>query len=286
MENILIIFNYNDNNVIHYTNNLINKFNKYNFNVFVTDKYKSYITECECNFISCVNNVNVDVIITVGGDGTLMHASKLASRCNIPIIGINVGRLGFLATINKNDFSKLLDILDGNYIISKRMLLEVNIISNEKKVSYEALNDIVISKGNISKIIDLDVFYNEEPFSSYRCDGLIFSTPTGSTAYSLSAGGPVISPNINCFSITPICSHSIFNTPVVFDENTVLNVNINKNNKNDVYITIDGEISQLVDNNTKISIKMSDNFLSLLYDRSYNYYTILRNKFIDKGFYL
>jgi len=288
MKNILICFNYNSDIIIEHTIFLIDYLHNNQYNIFIDKDCENYITcHKKVNFIGLTKGVeNCDVVVTIGGDGTLIHTVEMASLYNKPVMGINMGRLGFLATVNKDDLLNMLDILNDVNYQSKHMLMEVSISNGDETLVCNALNDVVVSKGNISKIIDLDVFYEDNIFANYRCDGLIVSTPTGSTAYSLSAGGPIINPSIHCFTLTPICPHSIFNKPVIFNDDTILNIKINEHNKNNVYVTIDGKLSNLVDSNTTITIKKSDRILTLLHTNDYDYYKTLRQKFIDKGFYL
>ena len=167
-----------------------------------------------------------DIAITVGGDGTIIHAAKYAAHFDKPLIGVNVGRLGFAADIEIDGISELTRILNGDYSVEERILFDVEVIKNGVSKNYLAVNDAVIARGQLSKIIDLQVTLDNEEIAKYRADGLLFSTPTGSTAYSLSAGGPIIAPQLDCILMTPVCPHSLFSRSVIFDGNSVLTVSV------------------------------------------------------------
>ena len=151
-----------------------------------------------------------DAAITVGGDGTIIHAAKYAARTDTPLIGVNVGRLGFAADVETEEIDSLARLVTGDYNVESRLLLDVEVIKDGVSRHYLAVNDAVVAHGQLSKIIDMSLSLDGEEISKYRADGLLFSTPTGSTAYSLSAGGPILSPQMRCILMTPVCPHSLF----------------------------------------------------------------------------
>ncbi|MEG0457005.1 MAG: NAD(+)/NADH kinase, partial [Oscillospiraceae bacterium] len=167
---------------------------------------------------------NCDMIISIGGDGTIIKAFKTSMDYDIPILGFNLGRLGFLANLERTEINRLESIVKGDYTVENRMLLNVNCIIDGKTFCKTAVNDVVISKDSFSKMIDFEVFANDKHFVSYRADGLIISTPTGSTAYSMSAGGPITDPLIECMLLTPICPLSMRSQTTIFSNDCKIDV--------------------------------------------------------------
>lgn len=223
-----------------------------------------------------------DIAITVGGDGTIIHAAKYAARFDKPLIGVNVGRLGFAADIEIDGISELRRILDGDYSVEERVLFDVEVIKNGVSKSYLAVNDAVIARGQLSKIIDLQVTLDDEEIAKYRADGLLFSTPTGSTAYSLSAGGPIIAPQLDCILMTPVCPHSLFSRSVIFEGNSVLTVSVKIPSECCCVLTIDGEknIDILADDIVKI--RKSDLKLKFVSINKRNFYRKLNEKLKER----
>ncbi len=226
-------------------------------------------------FISkSLDNLNdVDIIITIGGDGTIIHAAKAGAEHNIPILGINAGRIGYLANISPNELSLLSALKKGTYETDERMLLEVSIGENK----YYCLNEAVISKGSISRMIDIKLLVDGSEIS-YRADGLIAATPTGSTAYSMSAGGPVVDPALGLFIITPICSNSLFDRPIILSENSTLEVFAVSPQNAEAYLTIDGEISVPVHEADSITIKKAPHTAKLIKIKNSTFYETLSEK--------
>ena len=181
-----------------------------------------------------------DLIITIGGDGTIIRYAKRAAYDNKPVLGINAGRVGYLANIEQNELSLLSKLKSGEYFVEKRMMLSVSVCENGKTIGeYNALNDAVITSGFISRIIDISVFLGRDSIS-YRADGLIISTPTGSTAYSMSAGGPIIDPLTENMCITPICSHSLSAKPILLGADNTIKLKAYSKKRTDIYLTVDG----------------------------------------------
>ena len=225
-----------------------------------------------------------DIAITVGGDGTIIHAAKYAARFNKPLIGVNVGRLGFAADIEIDGISELTRILDGNYSVEERVLFDVEVIKNGVSKNYLAVNDAVIARGQLSKIIDLQVTLDDEEIAKYRADGLLFSTPTGSTAYSLSAGGPIIAPQLDCILMTPVCPHSLFSRSVIFDGNSVLTVSVKIPSECCCVLTIDGEKNVDILADDIVKIRKSDLKLKFVSINKRNFYRKLNEKLKEREF--
>ena len=223
-----------------------------------------------------------DIAITVGGDGTIIHAAKYAASFDKPLIGVNVGRLGFAADIEIDGISELTRILNGDYSVEERILFDVEVIKNGVSKNYLAVNDAVIARGQLSKIIDLQVTLDDEEIAKYRADGLLFSTPTGSTAYSLSAGGPIIAPQLDCILMTPVCPHSLFSRSVIFSGNSVLTVSVKIPSECCCVLTIDGEKNVDILAEDTVKIRKSDLKLKFVSINKRNFYRKLNEKLKER----
>lgn len=222
-----------------------------------------------------------DFIVTIGGDGTIMRFSKKAAEYKKPIVGINAGRVGYLANIEQSEYKLLSKLFTGNYKTEKRMILDVKITEENGNIStYKALNDAVITSGFISRIIDIYAGIENDSVH-YRADGIIISTPTGSTAYSLSAGGPIIDPNSECYCITPICSHSLAAKPIILGADKKLTVNAFSKKRADIYLSVDGRKVCSIKPKTKIEITKSSEVVELIRLNDRNFYKTLSMKFSD-----
>ena len=222
-----------------------------------------------------------DLIITIGGDGTIIRYAKRAALDDKPVLGINAGRVGYLANIEQNELSLLSKLKKKEYFVEKRMMLNVSICENGRKINeYNALNDAVITSGFISRIIDISVFLGRDSIS-YRADGLIVSTPTGSTAYSMSAGGPIIDPLTECMCITPICSHSLSAKPILLGADNTVKLKAFSKKRTDIYLTVDGRKVCSVKPYTDIYISKSKQFVKLIRLNDRSFYKTLSNKFRD-----
>ena len=222
-----------------------------------------------------------DMVLTIGGDGTIIHAARKSAPLDKPLLGINTGRLGFVAELEPNELDMLQRIAEGNYSIEKRMMLKVTCKNNE----FYAMNDAVISRGSLSRLIDIDVSLAEDRgyICSYRADGLIISTPTGSSAYSLAAGGPVVEPAMKCIVMTPVCSHSLFARPVVFSHKSQLAVSASCDDNTQVYLTLDGAKTLTIARSDIIYITSSKIETKLIKLKDKSFYKVLNDKFKEKG---
>lgn len=221
-----------------------------------------------------------DLIVVVGGDGSLLSAARMAVKVNTPVIGVNRGRLGFLTDILPQDIeNKLGAVLAGHYEEEQRFLLHTRIY-DQGKVSFEgdALNDVVLGRGSETHLIEFDVFVNQQLVSHYRADGLILSTPTGSTAYALSAGGPIMHPQLNAIVLVPMFSHSLSSRPLVIDAEAKIELRISEFNETELRISCDGHESTMVKPGGKVSIVKNGQQLRLLHPLDYHYYDTLRSK--------
>ena len=221
----------------------------------------------------------VDIIVVFGGDGTLLMASRSVGGLDVPIVGVNLGGFGFMTVVNLNEmFSTMEFILKGDYKTSKRMMLDAILESDdEQKIEHSALNDIVISRGDLSRMINLETFVDDRYLTTYKADGLIISTPTGSTAYSLSAGGPIVLPDLNSIIINPICPHTLTNRPIMLPPDSVVRIVLGPKEGN-ATATFDGQISVVMKSGDTIIVNKSTNYINLIDSPHHDYLEILRTK--------
>jgi len=221
----------------------------------------------------------VDLIIVLGGDGTLLATARALNRRPVPILAVNLGGLGFLTVITREELYPTLEqVLAGNYQSERRVQIEGEIVrADEALSSFLALNDVVLNKGAIARILDFDVLVDGQFVSSYKSDGLIVSTPTGSTAYSLAAGGPVIAPTVGAFIITPICAHTLTNRPLVVPDSVTVEV-VLKTERESAYLTVDGQMGIAARSDDIVRIRKSGSYVELIQPKQKNYFEILRQK--------
>lgn len=224
------------------------------------------------------NNAKLDVLIVLGGDGTILSAARKIAKYDVPILGINIGHLGFLTDCECSDVDKAIgNLLNGHYAIEERTMLDCTfeIGGNEKK--YNALNEVVLSKGILVKIIRYDVFIDGDFYGTFVSDGVIVSTATGSTAYSLSCGGPFVYPTLDTLTLSPICPHSMNMRSMIFDNKVKIDVDLSKNTDN-VFLTLDGQEWMELDKVKKVSIMAAKEKCKLIRTDGYNYFNVLRKK--------
>lgn len=221
----------------------------------------------------------VDLLIVFGGDGTLLATARTLSRKNVPILAVNLGGLGFLTVITREELYPTLEaVLAGNYQCDRRVRIEAEIIrADEVIASYLALNDVVLNKGAIARILDFDVRADGEFISTFKSDGLIVSTPTGSTAYSLAAGGPILTPSVQALIITPICAHTLTNRPLVLPDTVTIEVLV-KSQRESVYVTVDGQVGVAARSEDVVRIRRAASDVELVQPHGRNYFEILRQK--------
>lgn len=226
------------------------------------------------------DSVDCDIVVAIGGDGTVLRAAKLASRSNKPIIGINCGHFGYLAEVEPSEIDLLDNILSGNYKIEHRKMIRVTLESSNKH--YIALNDAVIQRTPASSVVDITVSSENSPFYNIKADGIIISTPTGSTAYSMSAGGPIVDPSVDGIIVTPICAHTLFDRPIVLNGKNELKITAKPRNLGEkVYLTVDGETGIELDDSETVSICVDrEHTADFIKIKNGSFYSILRNKMI------
>lgn len=220
-----------------------------------------------------------DLFIAVGGDGTIIHTAKLAAAFHKPILGVNAGTLGFTAGIEREELALFENLLTGSYREEKRLMLSIQRLSAGETSSYLALNDAVV-RGNSSAIMEYEMALGENTGYFCRADGFIAATPTGSTAYSLSAGGPVIQPDMDCLVYTPICPHALFGRSVIFGGNTQLRVTIPEQS-NTLFLTVDGETPIELQPGDRLLFSLADRYAKFLRLDGRDFYDVLNQKIIE-----
>jgi len=233
------------------------------------------------NIVCVIDEVteDCDLLVILGGDGTLLHVADQASGMGIPVVGVNLGGLGFLTEVSVEELSESLrTILDGDVSIDKRMMIKARLRGREKAEPWHfALNDVVISKGPIDRLIRLGSWADEEFITAYRADGLIFSTPTGSTAYSLSAGGPIVHPLLQSISVTPICPFMLESRPVLLPAGVTVTTRL-LDGFGAVEVIVDGRQTWEMEGEDILEVKAAEKPLLLIGSPNKGYFEILRNK--------
>ena len=228
---------------------------------------------------TCINKKKYDLVLSIGGDGVFISASKYAYKNTVPVLGLNFGRIGFLADLDKKHFqSKILEILDGNYVIDKRTLLSGSVITNDTQHKSISLNDIVINNCGKLKMIEMDIYVNQNLISKQRSDGVIISTPTGSTAYAMSNGCPIVSQQSNVMCIVPIAPHSYGQRSVIINNTDNISIKLNKKSIKDSQVTFDGANNLTIKCPDTILIKKAARQLQIIHPCDYDYFKMLSKK--------
>ncbi len=221
----------------------------------------------------------VEMVIVLGGDGTLLRVSQSVSKHGIPILGINFGRVGLLTDLEQTELDLVSRIFTGDYSIDERMMLTAVVTNDEgEKYRFSALNEIALSRGNFAKMLEMDLYIDGAICTPIRADGLIVSTPTGSTAYSLSAGGAVIDPLAEAFAVTPICPHTLNIRPMVICKNRTITIKQKEGTENVSFLSYDGNEAVTVSPGMEISIRLSEHTTKLVRIVNRNFYSVLKDK--------
>ena len=221
----------------------------------------------------------VEAVLVLGGDGTMLSVNRLVAGKGIPVLGINLGSLGFLTEVSKeNIYHAVEKMLSGGCTVEERLMLKAKIGRDGKTIAdYLVLNDVVITKGALARIIDLETFIDKTYVTTFKADGLIISTPTGSTAYSLSAGGPILYPTLESIVLTPICSHTLTNRPIVLPDQVSIEIRL-KSLSEDVFLTLDGQTGCSLKPDDVIEICKAEHKAKLLVHGERGYFDVLRTK--------
>jgi NAD+ kinase len=221
----------------------------------------------------------VDLLVVLGGDGTLLAAARALNRKPVPILAVNLGGLGFLTVITKEELYPTLElVLAGNFKTEHRVQIEGELVRADEVISsFLALNDVVLNKGAIARILDFDVLVNGRFISTFKSDGLIVSTPTGSTAYSLAAGGPIVTPAVEAFVVTPICAHTLTNRPLVLPDSVQIEVVV-KSQREVAYLSVDGQVGIATHSEDTVRLRKASSTVELIQPPAKDYFEILRQK--------
>lgn len=220
-----------------------------------------------------------DLVVVLGGDGTILSLSRLMGSRQVPILGVNLGGLGFLSEVTLPElFPALETVLKEEYAVSRRWMLAAEVRRADASIgAYEALNDFVITKSAPSRIVELETFVNGEYVTTYRADGLIVASPTGSTAYCLSAGGPILYPTLPAFVVIPICPHTLTNRPLVLPDSARIQV-VQRSPGEDVHLTVDGQVDLALQYRDAVVVRRSEHVITLVKSPKLNYFELLRTK--------
>lgn len=281
---IAIHVNLTRNNAYEVTNDVLDELNKLSAQVLMPEEYEQQFKRNDVIFKDKDDAVReCDVLISIGGDGTFIHAAHDAAKYDKEILGINAGTLGFLAGLEKHELSLLKNLINGEYSIDKRMMLCAEHYSGEELIDkYYCLNDVVVARGMSLRLCEINVNCDGKKVNNYYADGLIVSTPTGSTAYSLSAGGPVVEPTIESIIITPICTHSLFARSLIFKPESVIELSVINRDLSLPIVSCDGEQSVEVSANSKLMIKRAERYLKIIRIKADSFTDVLSNKLIER----
>ena len=226
---------------------------------------------------------NADVLICFGGDGTILHSSKIATRHHVPVLGVNMGTMGFMAELEASELPLLANLATGDYRIERRMMLRVTVQNDGRELFDElALNDAAITKGAIARVIQVSVFCDGVEASSFSGDGIIVATPTGSTAYSLSAGGPIVEPSSHNIIVTPICAHALQAKGMVTVPGRTISVQLGKLGRRNAFLSVDGGRAFRLNVGDVVTVRKADQETRLIRLKQTSFYEILNHKFYTR----
>ena len=226
----------------------------------------------------------VDAVIVLGGDGTILESARRAAPHETLVLGLNLGRLGYMAELELGEIGELIRIVSGDYKIETRSMINIEIVGvdgNVRKNEY-ALNDAVLSNGSISRVVDLELYEGGIMIGAYRSDGMIISTPTGSTAYSLAAGGAIVDPRLNCLCVTPICAHSLYARPLIFPDSASIEIKNVCQREKTLFLTVDGRVNYDLSIGERVRITRSPLHTDFIRIKDDSFYERLRQKMNDK----
>ncbi len=221
----------------------------------------------------------VDLLVVLGGDGTLLSAARLVAESGVPILGVNAGGLGFLTEVALDELYQVMElVLKGKTTVIKRAMLEAIVFRGGEEVTrHHVLNDVVVNKGALARIIDLETHIDDHYLTTFKADGLIISSPAGSTAYNLSAGGPIVHPSLGCIILTPICPHTLTNRPLILPEDRTIGVSVGSVD-GEVFLTFDGQVGYKVEEGDHLKVRTSPHKVSLIKSPHRTFYEVLRSK--------
>ena len=226
---------------------------------------------------------SADLLIAFGGDGTILHLARTVALHRVPVLGINLGSLGFMSELELNELDRLRDLKDWNFTVESRMMLDVSVVRGGRTMyNTIALNDAVISKGSIARVVRLNIFTEEGFLTRVGGDGVVLATPTGSTGYSMAAGGPIVEPSARNLLITPICAHAMLTKTIVVSPERVISVRIGKIGRHNAYLSVDGGRAFRLNTGDVITTKTAQKTTKLVRLKQTSFFDILNKKFIDR----
>ncbi len=282
--NVLIIPNFEKKNAVACTREICHELKRFGGEVLMEEEKKAFVNLPDVCYGRFEEQIRIsDVVIAIGGDGTIIHAAKRAVLYDKPVLGVNAGRLGFLAGLEQDEVPLLKKLVEGAYQTENRMMLEVGHHTSEGDHTYFALNDAVISKGALSKMVESKIYCMGRFVTSYRADGIILSTPTGSTAYALSAGGPIVEPSLDSISLTPISPHSLFDRTILFAPDNELLIHTDAEPDTEIYLTIDGEEGIRISPQDRLTVKKSGILVKMIRLKEKPFYEVLNQKLLTRA---
>ena len=248
----------------------------------ITTRIESQLKDLDLDYHlieSADDFAKLDFILTLGGDGTILSLARAVGDHGTPILGIHLGKLGFLAEVVLEDMFPRLDaVAAGNYNIQKRMVIKCIVKNGNEPQTFYALNDIVVDRGKSQRLLNCELLANDDFVAKYNADGLIVATPTGSTAYSLASGGPIVMPTFGSMVVTPICPHTLTLRPIVFPDDQILEISFPINGREEMALAIDGQVNEYLKSTAKVVIKKATFKINMVNFMDSNYFNTLRTK--------
>jgi len=250
--------------------------------LFITTRIESQLKDHDFDYQlieSADDFVELDFILTLGGDGTIFSLARAVGDRGTPILGIHLGELGFLAEVVLEDmFTRLDEVVGGDYNIQKRMVIKCIVNNGTEPQTFYALNDIVVDRGKSHRLLNCELLANDNFVAKYKADGLIVATPTGSTAYSLASGGPIVIPTFGSMVVTPICPHTLTLRPIVFPDDQILEISFPEDGEKDMALAVDGQVNEYLESTAKVVIQKAPYKINMVNFTDSNYFNTLRTK--------
>ena len=250
--------------------------------LFITTRIESQLKDHDFDYQlieSADDFVELDFILTLGGDGTIFSLARAVGDRGTPILGIHLGELGFLAEVVLEDmFTRLDEVVGGDYNIQKRMVIKCIVNNGTEPQTFYALNDIVVDRGKSHRLLNCELLANDDFVAKYKADGLIVATPTGSTAYSLASGGPIVIPTFGSMVVTPICPHTLTLRPIVFPDDQILEISFPEDGEKDMALAVDGQVNEYLESTAKVVIQKAPYKINMVNFMDSNYFNTLRTK--------
>jgi len=281
---VLLLPNFQKEECGSITCKVIEELAKDNVEILALSEVRAFFDDSRVRFVSSERlEKDISFAVAIGGDGTIIKSANLLLEYDIPLIGVNLGTLGFLATIEKDEIDLLHKITSGEYKLEERLTLQVSIGHKDRVKKFTAVNDIIICKNAFSGILDIDICCADIKTANYRADGIIISTASGSTAYAMSAGGPIMHPSVKAITITPICAHSLLSRPIILPEFENISVKTNANlNKKQAFVVADGINSEQITQHDEITVSRYEKNIKFICVEGKSYYSAINKKLMER----